>query len=47
MVEAIRYTLRKFGINLEGPEEVYCDNKSAVKNSSVTASVSKKRHNTI
>ena len=39
MVEALRYNLRTFGVNLEGPSEVYCDNKSVVKNSSVPVSV--------
>ena len=27
MAEALKYKLRKFGINLEGPTEVYCENK--------------------
>ena len=39
MVEPLNYKLRKFGVNLEGPEEVYCDNKSVVINSRVPASV--------
>ena len=39
MVEALRYKLSTFGVNLEGPEEVYCDNKSVVINSRVPASV--------
>ena len=39
VVEALRYKLRTFGVNLEGPAEVYCDNKSVVKNSSVPVSV--------
>ena len=30
MVEVLRYKLRTFGVNLEGPEEIYCDNKSVV-----------------
>ena len=47
MVESLRYKLRKFGVNLEGPEEVYCDNKSVVTNYSVPASVLNKRHNSI
>ena len=38
MVEALRYKLSKFGVNLEDPEEFYCDNKSVVKKSSVPAS---------
>ena len=33
MVEALRYKLRKFSVNLESLAEVYFDNKSAVKNS--------------
>ena len=47
MVETLRYKLRRFGVNLEGPEEVYYDNRSVVTNSSVTASVLNKRHNSI
>ena len=47
MVEALMYKLRTFGVNLEGPSEVYCDNNSVVTNSSVTASVLNKIHNTI
>ena len=47
MVEALRYKLSKFGVNLEVPEEVYCDNNSVVTKSSVTASVLNKRHNSI
>ena len=39
MVEKLRYKLRTFGISLEGPAEVYFDNKSVVTNSSVTSSV--------
>ena len=47
MVEALRYKLRKFGVNLGVPSEVYCENKSVVTNSSVPASVLNKIHNTI
>ena len=32
MVEVLMYKLRTFGVNLEGPAEVYCDNKSVVIN---------------
>ena len=32
MVESLRYKLRKFGVNLKGSAEIYCENKSAVKN---------------
>ena len=47
MVEAIKYKLRKVGVNLEGTEEDNCDNKLVVTNSSVPASVLNKRHNSI
>ena len=47
IVEALRYKLGTFGVNLEVPEKFYCDNKSVVKISSVPASVLNKRHNAI
>ena len=47
MVEALRYKLRCFGIPIDGPATVLCDNKSVVMNSSVPASVLNKRHNAI
>ena len=47
IVEALRYKLSTFGVNLESPAEVYCDNKSVVTNSSVPASVLNKRDNDI
>ena len=47
MVEALMYKLMSFGVNMEGPAEVYCENKSVVTNSSVPASVLNKRHNAI
>ena len=47
MVEALRYKLRTFVINMEGPVEIYCDKNSVVTKSSVPQSVLNKRHNTI
>ena len=47
MVKSLRYKFKKFGVNLEVPEEVYCDNKSGVTNPSVPASVLNKIHNAI
>ena len=47
MIEALRYKLRCFGIPIDGPATVLCDNKSVVTNSSVPASVLNKRHNAI
>ena len=47
MVEALSYNLRTFGVNLEVPSEVNCDNNSLVTNSGVSVSVLNKRHNAI
>jgi len=47
MVEALRYKLRCFGVPVEGPADVLCDNQSVVTNSSVPTSVLNKRHNAI
>ena len=47
MVEALMYKIGKFGVNLEGPEKVYCDKKLVVTKSSIPVSVLNKRHNTI
>ena len=47
IIEALRYKLRCFGIPVEGPAEVFCDNMSFVKNSSITPSVLNKSHNAI
>ena len=47
MIETTRYKLRCFGVPIEGPCEVYCDNRSVVTNSRVPTSVLNKRHNAI
>ena len=44
-IQALRYKLIFFGIPVEGPAEVFCDNMSVVKNSSIPTSVLNKRHN--
>ena len=46
-IEALRYKLRCLGIPVEGPAEVFCDNMSVVKNSSIPTPALNKRHNTI
>jgi len=47
LIEALRYKLRMFGVPVEDPTNVYCDNKSVVTNASVPTSVLSKRHNAI
>ena len=47
MIEALRYKLGCFEIPVEGPAEVFCDNMSVFKNSSIPTSVLNKRHNAI
>jgi hypothetical protein len=47
MIEALRYKLRMFGIPLDSPANVFCDNQSVVTNSTVPDSTLKWKHNSI
>ena len=47
LIEALRYKLRMFGVPLEGPTNVYCDNEAVFKNVSNPTSVLKKKHHSI
>ena len=47
MVVALRYKLRMFGVPLDGPANVFCDNAGVVKNASIPASTLNKKHNAI
>jgi hypothetical protein len=47
LIVALRYKLRMFGVNLQGPAYVFCDNRGVVKNVSVPESVLHKKHNSI
>ena len=47
LIVAMRYKLRMFGVPLEGPAQVFCDNQGVVKNTSIPESVLSKKHNTI
>jgi hypothetical protein len=38
---------KMFGVPLEGPAQVYCDNQGVVKNTSIPESVLSKKHNAI
>eukprot|EP00978_Attheya_sp_CCMP212_P014362 scaffold36512_cov59-Attheya_sp.AAC.8 len=44
-IMALRYKLRMFGIPIDGPANVFCDNEAVVTNSSIpTSTAIKKKH---
>lgn len=47
MIKALRYKLRMFGVEIEGPTGVYCDNEAVTKNCSIPESVLRKKHHSI
>ena len=47
LVEALRYTLRMFGVPIEEPTNIFCDNESVYKNVSTPESFLKKKHHII
>ena len=47
MIEALRYKLRMFGIPIDGPANVYCDNEAVYKNTVIPESTLKKKHHSI
>ena len=47
LIVALRYKLRMFGILIDGPANVFCDNCGAVKNTSIPESTLIKKHNAI
>ena len=44
LVEGLRYKLRMFGVPINGPARIFCDNKSVVINTSFPNSPLKKKH---
>ena len=46
-IEGLRYKLRMFGIPIEGPTNVFCDNEAVFKNASIPDSTLKKKHTSI
>lgn len=46
-IVALRYKLRMFGVPIDGPTKVLCDNQSVVNNSSKIDSVLNKKHSSI
>ena len=47
LIVALRYKLRMFGVPIEGPTNVFCDNRGVVKNVSIPESTLMKKHNAI
>ena len=47
LVKALRYKLRMFGVLIEGPTDMFCDNEAVYKNSSIPESVLRKKHHSI
>ena len=47
MVKALRYKLRMFGVPIEGPASVFCDNEAVYKNTVLPESTLKKKHHSI
>jgi hypothetical protein len=46
-MEALRYKLRMFGVPIDGPADIYCDNQSVVDSSSLPQRTLQKKHNAI
>ena len=46
-IEAQHYKLCMFGIPIEGPTNVFCDNEAMLKNNTIPKSMLKKKHNSI
>ena len=47
MIEGLRYKLRMFGVPIDSPANVYCDNEAVVRNTTSPESTLKKKHNAI
>ena len=47
MIKTLRYKLRMFGIPIDGPASVFCDNEAVYKNTSMPASVLNKKVHSI
>ena len=47
LIEALRYKLRMFGVPIEGPTNIFCNNKAVYKNCSIPESTLRKKHHSI
>ena len=46
-IEALRYKLRMFGVPIDGPANIFCDNEAVYKNTVMSESTLKKKHHSI
>jgi hypothetical protein len=47
LIVALRYKLRMFEVPIDGPTNVFCDNRGVVRNASIPESTLMKKHNAI
>ena len=47
LIEGLRYKLRMFGVPIEGPTNIYCDNEAVYKSTVMPESTLKKKHHSI
>ena len=47
LIAALRYKLRMFGVPIEGPTNMFCNNETVFKNASILESQLKKKHHSI
>jgi hypothetical protein len=47
LIESLRYKLCMFGVPIEGPTNVFCDNEAVCKNTTQPKSVLSKKHHSI
>ena len=47
LIKSLRYKLRMFGVPIEGPANIFCDNEAVYKNCSIPESTLKKKHHSI
>jgi hypothetical protein len=45
--ESLRYKLRMFGVPIDGPTNVFCDNEAVYKSTLIPESTLKKKHHSI
>ena len=47
LIESLRYKLRMFGVPIDGPTNIFCDNEAVYKKTSLPESTLKKKHHSI